>query len=674
MERVRRRRCAPSARGVETTSTPSGFNTRRASATKSLRLRQVLDHLERDDRVELGVAALELLQVADGELDVRRRRTARARSRSLPRSRRHRRRCARPRRETRCRSPRRNRRRARACRRSTAGRTRTASGAARRSPARSRPARCARDGSTIAHNSKVSFDRLAGAPQAHDARAGGPARARATIVTMLLAAGLDPAVARAGRAALRWVALLVLVGARAWLYAARVAGARRGRSRRRSWPRRSSASRLVSALLVGQPAAHARPRRRRSRSCSSSRSRSPVARDAGARRSRASCSARSRSPSAVCSCSSSTTTARSRPRRPCRPRATRGSAAGRTWRRWCFALAAPLAVPLRRSKRGPGRCAWSGRASLALAARARSRSPAPAARSPPPSPGSPCLRAARARAGRARQRRSRARLAATLALSVLPSPASANPTAADRAGPRTRRGRRRAGLRRRELCKARLQDDIGHPGVGVADTTRASAAHRLERPDRGVARRARPRRGPAGRRATASGPRTGRSSTATCSSTRTSPRTRTSGFCCSSASSAFVAFSSWPQLAPRATARAVRGSTRAGAPRSRLRRHRRRRPHARRRPVVRLCTGQRRDARGLGGALLLVALLACPHPVRFRRRTAPARARPQPVLRPRRRGDCASARGALRGAHRRVRHHRRDRDGRRRPSPGRSVE
>ena len=33
-------------------------------------MRQVLDHLERDDRVELGVAALELLQVADGELDV----------------------------------------------------------------------------------------------------------------------------------------------------------------------------------------------------------------------------------------------------------------------------------------------------------------------------------------------------------------------------------------------------------------------------------------------------------------------------------------------------------------------------------------------------------------------------------------------------------------------------
>ena len=63
--------------------------------------------------------------------------------------------------------------------------------------------------------------------------------------------------------------------------------------------------------------------------------------------------------------------------------------------------------------------------------------------------------------------------AATLALSALPSPAEHEPAAADRAGPRTpRRSRLREGYLDANLQGPRLQDDIGHPGVGVADTTR----------------------------------------------------------------------------------------------------------------------------------------------------------------------------------------------------------
>ena len=462
-----------------------------------------------------------------------RRRSVRARSRSRLRSRRRRRRCPRPRRETRCRSPRRNRRRARACRRSTAGRTRSASGAARRSPARSRPARCARDGSTIAHNSKVSFDRLAGAPQAHDARAGGPARARGHDRDDAARRGLDPAVARAGphapvgrpaRARGAWRSS----------YAAR-RGSAHGRSRRRSWRAALVAVAVVSASRGRQARGSRSAAPSRSRSCSSSPSRSPAA----------------SSPELVLegvvlgavavavggllllvfdydrAVQAATTVS---------PARYQGLGGGPNMAAMVFALAAPLAFHfLSRGAdaddaRGVGgvarRCcsrsiALSGSRGALAAVFTGLAVYALLARRPL------VLGTAAALAG------------ATLALSVLPSPASSNPPQPTGQDPAPAQVDAGAGLPRREPARPAAPGRHRPPRRrrrGHDTPASARSPVRAAAPRRGAARSASPRTGRSS--ATASGPRTGRSSTATCSSTRTFPRTRTSGSCCSSGSSA----------------------------------------------------------------------------------------------------------------------------------------
>jgi O-antigen ligase len=61
---------------------------------------------------------------------------------------------------------------------------------------------------------------------------------------------------------------------------------------------------------------------------------------------------------------------------------------------------------------------------------------------------------------------------ATLALSVLPSPASTNPPRATGQDPAPAVVTPAPGYLDANLQGPRLQDDIGHPGVGVADTTR----------------------------------------------------------------------------------------------------------------------------------------------------------------------------------------------------------
>lgn len=61
---------------------------------------------------------------------------------------------------------------------------------------------------------------------------------------------------------------------------------------------------------------------------------------------------------------------------------------------------------------------------------------------------------------------------ATLALSVLPSPATSNPPQPTGQDPNPARVTPAPGYLDANLQGPRLQDDIGHPGVGVADTTR----------------------------------------------------------------------------------------------------------------------------------------------------------------------------------------------------------
>ena len=151
-----------SARGVETTSTPSGFSTRLASATNRSGWGRcsITSNATTASNSRRRARARCRSPTANSTFP---RRTARARSRPPPRSRRRRARCVRTRRGTRCRSPRRNPHRVRRlptqCGRANSYRFRcsaTIPGSVSSGTIRS-------GWLNDAHNSKVSFDRLAGA-------------------------------------------------------------------------------------------------------------------------------------------------------------------------------------------------------------------------------------------------------------------------------------------------------------------------------------------------------------------------------------------------------------------------------------------------------------------------------------------------------------------------------
>ena len=211
----------------------------------------------------------------------------------------------------------------------------------------------------------------------------------------------------------------------------------------------------------------------------------------------ASCSARSRSPSAACSCSSFAHDRAVQPATTVAPARYQGLGGGPNMAAMVFAVAAPLAFHFAfeaRTRTSASFWARVARAAARLDRVSGSRGALAAvftglavyallARRPL------VLGTAVALAG------------ATLALSVLPSPASSNPPQPTGQDPAPAQVEPAPGYLDANLQGIRLQDDIGHPGVGAADPNAGGAhAHRFERPHRSVARRARPRRGPAARR------------------------------------------------------------------------------------------------------------------------------------------------------------------------------